>query len=104
MSSSEMRRQARRAQMKFILHVPRQRQAQQCLRVRRVYELYQAQRFDIRADQDVQPVIERNVAVIDPSRASAELAGGFEHGHWHALLRERGRSCHAGVTAADDGD
>ncbi len=93
-----------RGKAELAVDMPLERQPQQRRGVRGIDEPDQAQRFVVRADQDVQAVVERGAAVLDAPRAAAELFGGFEDGNRRAACREFGCRRHAGVAAADYGD
>ena len=66
--------------------------------------LDQAQRFAIRANEDVLTVVEVQTVDFDASRASAELPRRFEHGDVHALGCQFDRGRQTGPAAANDRD
>ncbi len=64
---------------------------------------HQAKRLAIGADQDVQAVVERGVAVLDPACPPAEGFCRFEYRDRHPPFGERDGRRHAGVATADHG-
>ena len=99
----QRRRQLRRAQMKLIVNLQVQRQAQK--RITLGCDLVdQAQRFRVGADQDMQAVVECSVVDRDTARAAAQRGCGFKHRDRNTAAGEFHCRRHAGVAAADDGD
>jgi len=66
-------------------------------------QVHHARELGVGAHQDVLAVVERVALGAHTARAAARHRARFEDRHGHAALRERDRSCHAGVAGAHDG-
>ena len=99
----QRRRQFRRTQMKALMDLQIQRQAQEMVAPRRALR-GQAPGLRVGADEDVQAVVECAVVDGDTPRAAAEGRGRFKHCDRDVARGEFHGRGHAGVAAADDGD
>ncbi len=97
------RRQACGFKRESIANEPGERQPQEQPLGVGAHEPHQAQGLAVGADEDVQAVVEREVAVIDPPGPSTQGLCRLEYRDRNASLGERDRGRHAGVTAADHG-
>src|SRR5512134_589170 len=100
----EGRRQADRPQREAVVDTPGERNSKKKSLGIGADEPHQAQRFRVGAEQDVQAVVEREIAVLDPPRATPERFCRLEYRDRHPMVGERHCRRHAGVASADDGN